>query len=280
MELKDRQSLTRNDLKHNFLKTIIIRFDFNGISEAELDTAISDIKPELHSRGYDRLSIELSTEMDFQLDDPERAEMEGLPVQGIRRQRVYVFKNQVEGVQLKVSPVFAFIFIEKTRYIDFKEYSKTLVDVVRIIRDKIPFFSTVRFGLRKINQCVIKDVKKINSYFEPSFYNVFTLSNDDNPKIVSSKDCFVHDEYNVNLLRSIIHGELDQEDAYQVVLDSDIYLLDSDVVNDLIDNPDKMNPMNQLLFDLYKTVITEDFIIKLQEDNFLDIDILGVEKNE
>lgn len=280
MELKDKQSLARSDLKHNFLKTIIIRFDFNGISEVELDSTITDIKPLLYSKGYDRLSIELATEMDFQLGDPERAEMEGLPIQGVRRQRVYVFKNQIEGIQLKISPVFAFIFIEKTRYIDFKDYSKTLVDVVRIIRDKIPFFNTDRFGLRKINQCIFTDPNIINDYFEPEFFKLFKFSIGDSSKLTSSKDCFIHNDYNVNSIRTIIHGEWEEKEAYQVVLDSDVYLLETDIVNELIDTPDKMNPMNELLFDLYKAVLTDDFIRKLQGETFSDTEIIGVECNE
>lgn len=32
-----REQLVRRDLKHNFLKTIIVRFDFNGLAEIELD---------------------------------------------------------------------------------------------------------------------------------------------------------------------------------------------------------------------------------------------------
>ena len=280
MELKDKQSLARSDLKHNFLKTIIIRFDFNGISEVELDSTITEIKPLLYSKGYDRLSIELATEMDFQLGDPERAEMEGLPIQGVRRQRVYVFKNQIEGIQLKISPVFEFIFIEKTHYIDFKDYSKTLVDVVRIIRDRIPFFNTDRFGLRKINQCIFTDPNIINDYFEPEFFKLFKFSIGDSSKLTSSKDCFIHNDYNVNSIRTIIHGEWEEKEAYQVVLDSDVYLLETDIVNELIDSPDKMNPMNELLFDLYKAVLTDDFIRKLQGETFSDTEIIGVECNE
>lgn len=83
----------------------------------------------------------------------------------------------------------------------------------------------------------------------------------------------------MNFSRSIIHGEFDQKDAYRVILDSDIYLLETDLVNDLINRPENMIPMNQLLFDLYKKVLTEEFIKKLQKDTFEDLDIQGVEKN-
>lgn len=102
------------------------------------------------------MTMELATEMDFQMDDPEIMEMEGIPVGDVRRQRVYVFKNHVEGINLKISPVFAAVLIEETKYIDFFEYGRTLLEVMALIRRKTEFFSPVRFGLRKINQCVLK----------------------------------------------------------------------------------------------------------------------------
>lgn len=280
MELKNRDTLTRTDLKHNFLKTIIIRFDFSGISEPELESVISKIKPILFEKGYNRLSIELATEMDFQLDDPERVEMKGLPVQGVRRQKVYVFKNQNDGIQLKLSPVFAFILIEKTKYISFYDYSGTLLDVVNIIRNEIPFFNPTRFGLRKINQCIVNDASLINFYFEPAYFHLFRLDENDFSKIFEAKDCIVHQNKNINFTRTIVHGELDGNDAYQIVLDSDIYLLEPDEVVALLDEPSMLIPMNDLLFIVYKNVLTEDFIQKLQQKEFVEQGIKGVERND
>lgn len=40
VSVKNRQELCRKDLKHNFLKRIIIRFDYLGVSEIELDAII------------------------------------------------------------------------------------------------------------------------------------------------------------------------------------------------------------------------------------------------
>lgn len=280
MDYKCRETLTRSDLKHNFLKTIIIRFDFSGISEPELENVISEIKPILHSKGYNKLSIQWATEMDFQLEDPESIEIEGLPIQDIRRQKVYVFGNQTEGIQLKLSPVFAFILIEKTKYIDFSDYSSTLLEIVSVIKKKIPFFNPTRFGLRKINQCIINDRNRINDYFEPAYFHLFSLDDRDFTKIFSAKDCFIHENNNINFSRTIVSGELDGNTAYQLVLDSDIYVLETDVMIQLLDNPSMLTPMNELLFNVYKQVLTEDFIQKLQMDIFAESDIKGVEKND
>lgn len=275
-----REQLVRRDLKHNFLKTIIVRFDFNGLAETELDEWIKDIKPLLHKRGYNRLTMELATEMDFQMDDPEIMEMEGIPVGDVRRQRVYVFKNHVEGINLKISPVFAAVLIEETKYIDFFEYGRTLLEVMALIRRKTEFFSPVRFGLRKINQCVLKDINLLNRYFEPEYYRLSRFPGGSTTKLFQAKDCMMYEQYHINFLRTVILGEMDDSDAYQVVLDSDIYLLDPDEVEKLIDDGKLLEPMNRILFELYKSVITEGFIEQLCQDMFEDTNIIGVEKNE
>jgi uncharacterized protein (TIGR04255 family) len=275
--VKNRADLERKDLKHNFLKTIIIRFDFTGVAKVELDELIKDIKSLLHAKGYDRLTAEMSTEMDFQLDDPERFEMEGIPV---RRQMVYVFKNQIEGISLKISSVFAFISIEETQYIDFFSYSSTLIEVMKLIKEKIPFFNPVRFGLRKINQCVLENIGLLNDYFEPLFYHLFFINEDSSEIIYQVKECIRHGDYNINLSRLVVQGEWDTNTVYQIVLDSDIYLSESDKVIELINNAKLLNPMNDLLFDIYKSVITESFIETLQQEQFIDTNIKGVEQNE
>lgn len=275
-----REQLVRRDLKHNFLKTIIVRFDFNGLAEIELDEWIKDIKPLLHKRGYNRLTMELATEMDFQMDDPEIMEMEGIPVGDVRRQRVYVFKNHVEGINLKISPVFAAVLIEETKYIDFFEYGRTLLEVMALIRRKTEFFSPVRFGLRKINQCVLKDINLLNRYFETEYYRLSRFPVGSTTKLFQAKDCMMYEQYHINFLRTVILGEMDDSDAYQVVLDSDIYLLDPDEVEKLIDDGKLLEPMNRILFELYKSVITEGFIEQLCQDMFEDTNIIGVEKNE
>lgn len=218
--------------------------------------------------------------MDFQIDDPEIVELEGIPIGDVRKQKVYVFRNDISGIQLKISPVFALITINKTKYMDFFEYSKTLIRVMQLLRDRIPFFDGIRFGLRKINQCFIENIEVINDYFEPRFYNLFTMGENSHAKIYSAKDCISYNEYNINLSRTVLNGELNQKPAYQIVLDSDIYLLDNEKIQELINDSSLLEPMNDILFNIYKSVITESLIQKLQEDVFEDRNIMGVNDNE
>lgn len=280
MLTEKKKSITREKLKHNFLKEIIIRIDFSGVSDIELESIIPDIKKLLGNKGYNKFNVEFATEMDFQVEDPELIEIEGIPVKDIRRQQVYVFGNKVAGIQLKISSVFAFVIIRKTKYINFFEYSNTLIDVVKIIKEKIAFFDGIRFGLRKINNCLLTDIEKINDYFEKDFFNLFHIEENSETKIFNAKDCLAYEEYNINLTRTVLSGEIDGKPAYQVVLDSDIYLIDNEKIADIISSDEQMKIMNDMLFEIYKSVITEKLLDKLQKDIFEDDFILGVDSNE
>lgn len=275
-----KNDINRNDLKHNFLKNIIVRFDYSGITDSELELLISKIKSLLHEKGYNKLTLDSPKEIDLQINDPETIEEVGLPVRSVRSRMVYVFTNDNPGIRLKISSTFALVSIEKTRYINFFDYSSTLLDVVRIIKDNTTFFSGIRFGLQKINQCILKDISLLNKYFEPDFYRLFTIGDHSTTKLFQAKDCVVYDGYNCNLSRTVVKGEYKGKIAYQIVLDSDIYLLDSEKIEDLIHNSNRLTPMNSLLFDIYKSAITEEFLNKLQQELFSDSDIIGVENNE
>lgn len=60
-------NVKRENLKNNFLKNIIVRFDYTGVAEVELDNIISEVKPIFKGDGYNRLEEEYLTEMDFLL---------------------------------------------------------------------------------------------------------------------------------------------------------------------------------------------------------------------
>lgn len=80
-----KNDVKRENLKNNFLKNIIVRFDYTGISEVELDSIIAKVKPIFKNDGYNKLKEEYLTEMDFRLQDPESIETDGLPVKEIRK---------------------------------------------------------------------------------------------------------------------------------------------------------------------------------------------------
>lgn len=196
---------------------------------------------------------------------------------------MFVFHNENPQIKLSISSSSACIAIEETKYVDCLEYCDVLWKVMSIISEpeKVPFFIFKRFGLRKINQCFLMDINYLNKYFEPSHYHVFTLPGPDNikEKVMQIRDSLEIADYNVNLIRTLVRGELRGEEAYQVNYDADMYLIDQESIAELMRNKDKIAQMNEWLFALYKDAVTETFLNQLIDGNFDENMIIGVEAN-
>lgn len=277
-----KNEIGREVLKYNFLKKIIIRFDYDGMDDTELDQVLADVSLELKEHGYTNRTIETATEMQIQLDDPESGNYSEVYGKKVREQKVFVFHNGNPQVKLGISSSSACINIEETKYVDCLTYCDVLWKVMKIISKsgKVPFFEFKRFGLRKINQCILRDIKCLNQYFEPAHFHVFRFQGEDSirEKIMQIRDSLEIADYNVNLNRMLIRGELGGQEAYQVNYDADIYLLDEGV-EELIQNEEKIAEMNNWLFALYKDAVTESFLNQLIEGTFDRNMIIGVEAN-
>lgn len=277
-----KNEIGREALKYNFLKKIIIRFDYDGMDDTELDKVLADVSLELKKHGYTNRTIETATEMQIQFDDPESGNYSEVYGKKVREQKVFVFHNENPQVKLGISSSSACINIEETKYVDCLIYCDVLWKVMKIISesDKVPFFQFKRFGLRKINQCFLRNIECLNQYFEPAHFHIFKFQDEISmkEKVMQIRESLEIADYNVNLNRMLIRGELGGQEAYQVNYDADIYLLDEGI-EELIQNEEKIAEMNNWLFALYKDAVTETFLNQLIEGTFDRDMIIGVEAN-
>ena len=185
-----KNEIGREALKYNFLKKIIIRFDYDGMDDTELDQVLSDVSLKLKEHGYTNRTIETATEMQIQFDDPESGNYSEVYGKKVREQKVFVFHNENPQVKLGISSSSACINIEETKYVDCLIYCDVLWKVMKIISEsgKVPFFEFKRFGLRKINQCFLRDIKCLNKYFEPAHFHVFKFQDESSVAYLSAKD--------------------------------------------------------------------------------------------
>lgn len=128
-------------LKYNFLKKIIIRFDYDGMDDTELDLVISDISMELKKHGYTSRTVGTAKEMQIQINDPESGENPELYGRKVREQKVYIFHNENPKVKLNISSDCAYIAIEEAKYVNCLIYCNVLRNVMKIVSesDKVPF---------------------------------------------------------------------------------------------------------------------------------------------
>lgn len=279
----EKSSIKRENLKHNFLKQIIIRADYRGVDEVEITQILPQIKDYLNSQNYVKYRTEVAKEIDFQLEYPN-TDMEFITKSSnVRQTIVHVFQNKESGIFVKISSSFVFATIEMAKYQNCLKYCTEIEEIINYIKIKAKFFELVRFGIRKINQCILLDVSKLNDYFEDKLFRLYNINELTQSKTFQSKDCFaIKDLFDVNLICTIVCGEInDQTPAYQVTFDSDIYLLEEHCLKLQDSFSSTATEMNEFLFEIYKEAITLPFLEKLMKPDFVNNDeINGVEKND
>lgn len=278
-----KEDICRDDFKNNILKDIIMRFDYSKITDIELQKVIDEISPWLKDKGYSTRNIERNTEINFQIEDPDVVMVQGLKVMNSEVKDVYVFKkykNEESCIKLKISNTFAFIEIKESEYVNFFEYQDILLEVLGKISSRSSFYKSIRFGLRKVNKVIIKEYDRIENYFEKEYFPTTKRFTKNNKRIMQLKECYTEKEYNINSSRSIIVGNYLEKEAYQIILDTDIYMYEEDNINTLIEDKAKIKDMNEILFNIFKEALTVEFINELQKEKFDNKDeIIGVESN-
>lgn len=289
-----KDSINRCDFKYNFLKKVIIRIDYNGILDLDMDYTVRNIKDELYDNGFKIFQEGFVNQVDFEIKDPELIETQMMiPVNELKKAKSYNFSSEDMSQSIQITKYFTILNIDFGKYITFETYGKLFSIIVKHLKDSNKFLKILRIGLRKINNCILLDIAKLNEYFEERYFeNIIQPFSGESYELnlVNSQrsDSFHIKDKDVNLIRFLSQGILDidgsEKEAYQVVLDIDVYIRDEQHIVIATDNEkvlyDKLIEMNTLLFVMYRQILKEQFIQKLQSETFNDNIILGVEKND
>ncbi len=220
------------DIKYNFLKKIIIRADYNGILERELEKTIELIKPILKKSRFDRFDEGVINEVDFEIKDPEKIETQRMiPIGELNKTRTFIFFNSNNGEQIQINKYFMSLSVNYTKYIQFENICKLFKELFEIINNN--YIRFLRLGLRKINNCILLDLNRLNEVIKERYFttlgDLFYGINEISILEKQNVDTFVYNGMNVNLVRYISSGVLNlegkEQEAFQLVLDIDTYFL-------------------------------------------------------
>jgi len=287
-------NVRRSDLKYNFLKKVIIRLDYTGVLDSDLEETVKNIKDFLFSCGFVNLKEGYINEIDFDIKDPELIETQlAIPINELKKNKSYIFSTENSQQTVQITKFYALISVDFEKYIKFEVFQEIFSKMVKIIKENNKFLRMLRLGLRKINSCILLDLMRLNDYFDEKYFNniVKNLNFDGfNINIMNSRtiDSFTINNRNVNYIRYITQGVLnnndEQKEAYQVVLDIDVYIRDKDRLKMIFDNEENLNTelvnINTLLFELYIHALKDDFIQQLIHTGVDENIILGVTKND
>lgn len=265
----------RKKLQNNFLKNLIFRIDFSGMMDADVETFIQSIRPQLLERDYVTLREEYENNINFSVLAPDNIQTNR------ETTKTYVF-NSKQGKELKISKSFVIFEINMERN---ETLFSNYIPLISVILDELKNRQYVQFnriGLRKVNVCLLLDKEYLNNYFKE---NVLCRFNNDSPTTQVADEFFLQ-EYRVNYNRRFQEGKfLDdgkEKIGYQIVLDIDSYMQDVEVVDKKIKEENStsiLSKLNDIIFDIYIDSLTEAFIENLEKDEYTDTNIRGVIKN-
>lgn len=190
----------RKQLKHNFLKNLIYRIDYQGLIDCDVDDYVKSIREKIYDRGYTNLE-----EVYMSHDDQEN-------------QREFVFKS-VNGKELNISKTRMIVEIDTTK--NETLFSKYMPLIIYLIKElnKLQYVHIQMIGLRKVNCCIVYNEKDIATFFTNKAIALFS-----NKTITSHfGEEMVFDDMNVKYNRSVTKGRIlkrkKEQEAYQIILD-------------------------------------------------------------
>lgn len=275
----DIKNVNRGSFKYNFLKEVIIKLDFQGVLQAEMENILLKVKPYLKERKFNRYEQKVNNEIDINVS---RGIFESnAPIKEVRNVIIHSFINENSGYAIDLSTTFICLKVNATKYISFEDYSETFMGIASIYRDTIDFLTIKRFGLRKINFCFVSETKCINRYFNQRYFDCYDLFKDSQVFASEKKENFTVDNCKMNLLCGVEQGQLGDSQIYKVTLDTDIYIDVTEQIENTIFENNEITRLNDKLFAIYADSLTEEFGKMLQNDETeWPEDIIGVEKNE
>jgi len=284
--------IKRSEIKHNFLRRIILRIDYNGI--IDIKDTIKELQSILPKHGFVEMSSGFINEIEFEINDPIMIETQmTMPVKELQKTESFKFRTEDKSTTLEISKLFASLTITVNKYKRFEDYSNSFLEVVDYIRARNIYLKPLRLGLRKINDCIIKDKSIFGELFNPEYFSDISVKLDGNglsARTVNSQtfDTFCDEQHFYNYIRVLSDATLNidgtDKETYQVVLDIDGYTNDIDVLSELIKDKARLEgeliSINNTIFKLYINTLNDELIKNLRSERFEIVDMLGVNNND
>ncbi len=268
MKAYTKEDITRDCLDKNIMKQVIIRIDYQGITDMKsFQAQASKFLPDFF-KGFEK---KYSNKMDITLPNVEEISSSlSIPISEIEKEPIYVYKESIwnDNVTLNLSEFSTDINILCENYTSIDDYIDFFVQFIDFLEKENPYFVPKRLGLRKISWKVFLDYESAFNVFEKSvFYNVphgFAMIGNNLYDLLESSNKFF-----INYRREIKNGKArdskgNESPAYRFMLDFDCYLDENKIKALSLKTPDKfstnLRKMNDDLFELFKSSVTVDFL--------------------
>lgn len=284
-------NIDRNKLKHNFLRRVIIRIDYKGL--IDIKDTIKEIQTFLKKNKFTEIQEDFINRVEFELNDPVKIESQrSIPLKDVLRTKTYKFSTKDRSLQLEINSLFMALNVNVKEYKNYETYGPMFIELFNSLKETNPYLKPLRIGLRKINNCILRDYKFIDECFNKELFPFVKtalkdLNYDANQLNSSYVDNLSHKRYMINYVRALTQGDLEEngetKKAYQIAIDTDGYNNDEEWLEQISEECQSLSlafqEINDTLFELYTNTLTTSFINQLEETDFNNKNIIGVKPN-
>lgn len=265
-----KEKYTRSTQKHNNLKKVIIRIDYDGITSA--DKIVDLLKEDLRSyfTSMTRSTYNLA-KMSFE-NASQIARTLSRPIEDIINVPVFEFYSSEfsgtsDNVKLEVCNYYIALVINTKQYGGIYPYQVFSAWFLKRLFEFEPFLNIKRLGIRKMSGGTYRNIDDIGKTYEQIYYFGQTVDQGSGMIRREYQDCFWNEEKSikVNYNRAIRSVKISDGDmGFQVVLDIDVYV-DEGIIRekeyDLDESFEEIfTKLNDYQYDLYKEVVTENYL--------------------
>ena len=263
----EKEKIKRKELKSNFLRQMIIRVDYDYLFDEDIENIVKKRYKELIESGYKMNSKTLAEyNINVNINNLTEKENNSVSMKNNNKEEYSSFKK--ENIVIDITRNFATITAEYKKFESFEAIVSDFSKIIEEIRNVREGLEIKRIGIRKINSYLFKDINRINDYFEPTLFSFNELEKNEKSLMVKQTiESFKYKDYKINELGNISKGIItnpngEKFDAYQVVLDIDVYN-DKDIKEKI-----NLEEMNNVVFEVYKSALNINFLENLKKENY------------
>lgn len=272
-----KEQYTRYNHIHNMLKKVLIRVDYNGVTNIEnwVDIVKRDERFNTQFNGYNQGYL---NQADFDLSKmDEVARQRSMPMSAFNAAPLHrFFDSNFLGRQDKVTMEIASLFltfqIDCINYTNIDVYFNYLVTYFDAFMHTDPYIKIERIGIRKISGGSFPSFPALKEIFEDRFFDEYKVDKVDTAMI----DREYHDRY-IKTIINVPHSEktvkinystrcrqIEGINPYQAILDidgyADSFVIKKDGLTFPADFRTTLDNINNYMFELYKMSVTDNYL--------------------
>ncbi len=272
-----KENFTRYSMRENMLKNVLIRVDYDGVTDIskwvetfKQDTNLSSKFANYNIGHINKAKFDLS-------NNAEIARQRAMPIQIFESEPLHIFldsrfPDRQDRVEMHIARLFLTFEIECKQYITIDDYFDYLEEYFKKFLEFDSFIKIRRIGIRKVGGDTFVGLDQMHQTFEPSYFDGHMID-DINTDFMERS---FHDRFmkridigngsfrTVKVNYSTHCRRINGERPFQTILDIDGYVDDFIIVKDNLNYPQDLKAtfecINNYLFELYKKSVTEHYL--------------------